>query len=850
MASAAPIQSNFNAGELDQRMVGRVDYERLRSSLKVCLNQIPRVTGSLTRRPASYFCDEVRDSTQAARCVKFKYSTLQAYVLEFSDQAIRFKKNGGPIHDLTLTVTNITQANPAVLTYTGTDPANGDHVDVSGVVGMTQVNGRRFKVANVNAGANTFELQDVDGTNVNSSAYTGYSSAGVAERVYQISSPYLAADLFQLAFTQNADTLYIWHPDYNERTLVRASDASWTLATTTRVDGPYLAENTTTTTLTPSAATGTGITIDAGPLGAITGCADNGSGLIRVTDAGHGYSDGIYLHISGVTGTTEANGDWYITVISSSTYDLRGSAFVNAYIAGGATRPAVFATTDVGRQIRMKQGSVWGYVVITAVTDVTQVTADVINTLTSTAAKSVWRLGLWSDTTGYPACGTFYGDRLWRGGTPEQPDRVDGSKVSDYLNMSTTATDGTVTDDNAVARRLNEDDVQAVRWMRGTGNGLILGTLEGEWLISPSTNTEAITPTNIDAKMSTPYGSAQIQPVKAGTSIVFVESGKRRVREAAYQYYDNLLSVMDMTVLAEHITKGDYDPADPGAGLSTAARSGIVELAYQRKTIPVIWAVREDGVLLGNTYSKDEKVTGWHRHILGGWSNAGHTAHAEVESCCVIPVADESYDQLWMVVKRYINGRTVRYNEYLTIPWEQGNAHEDAFFTDCGLTYDGSPATTITGLYHLAGETVQLLVDGATHPDVVVSSTGTITLTEAASVVHVGYSYNSDGECFRFDVGAEDGTSQGKIQRMHKVIFRFYDSLGFASGPSFSDLTDLPFRSAADLMGSPPPLFTGDKDIPWEGDYSTENYICWRFSTTQPGEILAIMPRIQTQDAR
>ena len=784
MASAAPIQSNFNAGELDQRMVGRVDYERLRSSLKVCLNQIPRVTGSLTRRPGSYFCDEVRDSTQATRCVKFKYSTLQAYVLEFSNQAIRFKKNGGPIHDLTLTVTNITQANPAVLTYTGTDPANGDHVDVSGVVGMTQVNGRRFKVANVNAGANTFELQDVDGTNVNSSAYTGYSSAGVAERVYQISSPYLAADLFQLAFTQNADTLYIWHPDYNERTLVRASDASWTLATTTRLDGPYLAENTTATTLTPSAATGAGITVTA----------------------------------SSVTGINNNTG---------------------------------FQTTDVGRQIRMKQGSVWGYVVIVGRTSTTVVTADVINTLTSTAAKSVWRLGLWSDTTGYPACGTFYGDRLWRGGTPEQPDRVDASKVSDYLNMATTATDSTVTDDNAVARRLNEDDVQAVRWMRGTGNGLIVGTLEGEWLISPSTNTEAITPTNIDAKMSTPYGSAQIQPVKAGTSIVFVESGKRRVREAAYQYYDNLLSVMDMTVLAEHITTGDYDPADPDAGLSTAARSGIVELAYQRKTIPVIWAVREDGVLLGNTYSKDEKVTGWHRHILGGWSNAAKTVRAEVESCCVIPVADESYDQLWMVVKRYINGRTVRYNEYLTIPWEQGNAHEDAFFVDCGLTYDGSPTTTVTGLYHLAGETVQLLVDGATHADVTVSSTGTITLTEAASVVHVGYSYNSDGQCFRFDVGAEDGTSQGKIQRSHKVVFRLYETLGLQVGPSFDNMDALPFRSAADLMGSPPPMFTGDKDdFTWDGDYTTENYVCWRFSTTQPGEILAIMPRIQTQDAR
>ncbi len=783
MASAAPIQTNFNAGELDQRMVGRVDYERIRSSLRVCKNLIPRVTGSATRRPGTYHCDEVRDSSKATRVVKFKYSTLQAYVLEFSDQAIRFKKNGGPIHDVTLTITNATQTTPVVVTYTGTDPSNGDHVDISGVVGMTELNGRRFKVSNVNGGANTFELETVDGTDVPGTSYTGYISGGVAERVYQISSPYLEADLFQLSFTQNADTLYIWHPDYQERTLARSSDTSWTLSATVLIDGPCLSENTTSTTLTPSAATGSGVTVTA-------------------------------------SSTTGING---------------GQGFL---------------TTDVGRLIRMKQGSTWGYCQITARASTTSITVTVINTLTSTAAKTVWKLGLWSETTGYPACGTFYGDRLYRAGVPEQPDRIDGSKVGEYLDMSTTATDGTVTDSHAVSRRLNEDDVQAVRWIRGTGNGLIVGTLEGEWLVSPSTNTEAITPTNIDAKMSTPYGSAQIQPVKAGTSVVFVESGNRRVREAVYQYYDNLLQVMDLTILSEHVTKGDYDPASPGDGLSTVARSGVVELAYQRKPIPIVWAVRQDGVLLGNTYSKDEKVTGWHRHVLGGWSNAEKTAHAEVESCCVIPSSDETVDELWMVVKRYINGRTVRYNEFLTRPWEQGEAQEDAYFVDGGLTYNGAPTAVITGLYHLAGETIQVLVDGATHPDVVVSETGSITLTHPVSVAHAGYSYQSDGQLFRLDVGAEDGTAQGKTQRIHKVTFRLYDTLGLSVGPSFDQLDELPFRSAADPMGSPPPLFTGDKTISWDGDYSTESYICWRHSTPQPGEMLAIMPQMQTQDAR
>ena len=780
MAKASPLQSNFNAGEVDPRMVGRVDFDRMRSALKICKNSIPRITGSWTRRPGTYLCDEVKDSTKATRVVKFKYSTIQAYVLEFGDQYIRFKKDRGPIYDLALTITAVTAANPPVVTYTGTDPSNGDHLDIAGVVGMTELNGRRFRVANVNGGANTLELQTVDAVNVNGTAFTAYSSAGVAERVYTLSTVYLEADLFELKFTQSADTLYIWHPDYPERTLVRASDSSWTIPLSTFLDGPYLPVNVTATTLTPGAATGAGVTLTA----------------------------------SAVTGINSGQG---------------------------------FLTTDVGRLIRIKEGSVWGYVLITARTNTTVVTVTIINTLTNVSAKVNWRLGLYSDTTGYPSCGSFYGDRLYRGGSAAMPDRFDGSKVGDYLNMAVTAADGTVADDNAVSFRLNSDDVQSIRWMRGTGNGLAIGTFEGEWLVSPSTNVEAITPTNVSAKQSTPYGSANIQPVRVGTVIIFVESGGRRVREMNYLYYENLLQSPDMTILAEHITKGDYDPATPLAGASTVARSGVKELDFQKKTIPVVWAVRNDGVLLGLTYSKDEKVMGWHRHILGGYSNVGHTAPAEVESCCVIPATDGSYDELWLVVKRYLNGRQVRMNEYLTPTWEQGQPQADATCLDSLLTYDGTPTTTITGLYHLAGETVQVLADGGTHPDVVVSATGSIALTRSASVVHVGYAYSSDASTLRFDAGAEDGTAQGKTQRIHRVAFRLYETNELAIGSSLATLTSLNFRSASVPMGTATPLFTGDRDESWPDGYSTEALICWRCRSPLPAEVLAVMPVLATQ---
>jgi len=332
---------------------------------------------------------------------------------------------------------------------------------------------------------------------------------------------------------------------------------------------------------------------------------------------------------------------------------------------------------------------------------------------------------------------------------------------------------------------------------------------------------------------------------------LFLEQGGRRVREMNYLYYENVMQSVDATVLAEHITKGLYDPDDPLAGTSTVATSGLKELAYQKKTQPIVWAVRNDGALVGMLYSKDDKVLGWHRHIVGGWSNAGKTVSAKVESCCVVPAADGSYDELWVIVQRYINGRTVRMTEFLTDIWQQGNAQANAFFVDGGLTYNSTPTTTISGLYHLAGETVSVLVDGATHPNVVVSATGTITLNYTASVVQVGYAYESDGACLRFDVGSATGTAQGKLQRMHSVGFRVYDTLGLQVGDRFDNLIELPFRTASDLLGVAVPLYTGDKgdeNFSWHGDYERGALVCWRFNGPLPGTIEAIMPQLVTQD--
>lgn len=569
---------------------------------------------------------------------------------------------------------------------------------------------------------------------------------------YEIATPYLEADLFQLKYTQSADVLYITHPSYAPRKLSRTGHTAWTLTTIDFQDGPYLSTNSTATTIT----------------------------------------------LSGTTGS--------VTVTAST---------------------AIFASTDVGRHIRFKStGSTWGWLKITAYTSTTQVTATVQRSPAAATASADWRLGFWSATTGYPSCVTFFEDRLFFANNSLRPQRIDGSIVGDYENFAPTASDGVVADDNALTITLNANDVNAIMWMIDDEKGLLVGTKSGEWMVRPSSLQEAITPTNVAAKRSTAYGSASLQAVRAGRASIYVQRAGKKARELAYVYEVDGFRSPDMNVLSSHVLK-----------------NGVKQFNYQQEPFSVIWFVRNDGQLVGLTYERDQDAVGWHRHIIGGSFGSGD---AVVESVNVIPSPSGDSDDVWIIVKRTINSVTKRYIEYITPNFEDDTT-TDAFFVDCGLTYDSTPTTSISGLDHLEGETLSVLADGATHPDVVVAS-GAVTLTRSASVVHLGLPYVSNVQTLRLEAGAADGTAQGKTKRIHRVAMRLYKTLGLKFGPDSSRLDILPFRTSADEMGNPPSLYTGDKSVSWNNGYETEGYIYLRQDQPLPFTLLGIFPQLHTQD--
>ena len=227
---------NFENGEISPIARGRYDLKVGREALERCENFIVEPTGPIRYRPGFQYCFHTR-LNRFAWFIEFQFSDTQSYLIEATDLKFRFYKDNAIITEASKTITAITQANPAQVTSNAHGYANGDEVFISGVVGMTELNGKSFIVAGVTA--NTFTLQDVWGNNINSTGYTAYSSGGVANRVYEITTPYVEAHLPYLQFAQNADTMYIVNQNYAPRKLVRSGHTSWALNTYVRTADPF-----------------------------------------------------------------------------------------------------------------------------------------------------------------------------------------------------------------------------------------------------------------------------------------------------------------------------------------------------------------------------------------------------------------------------------------------------------------------------------------------------------------------------------------------------------------------------------------------------------------------------------
>ncbi len=477
----------------------------------------------------------------------------------------------------------------------------------------------------------------------------------------------------------------------------------------------------------------------------------------------------------------------------------------------------VFVASDVGRHVRIMQPNnpnvQCGAAKITGFKDARNVSATVFGDfpfLNTTASKS-WRLGVFSKTTGYPAVVSFFEQRLVLG----KGNGVYGSKIGQYEIFSPTSANAAVTSEYGYGYELSSDQINDVCWL-SSGRVLAIGTVGADFTLE-TVGGEGSIPMSVKVQRHSTFGSETVAPVKVGGTTLFVQHYGRKLRAFMYDSNSDGYVARDLTTLASHITYG-----------------GIKEMALQQEPVPVIWCALKNGSLAGLTYEEAESVEAWHSHELSG---------AFVESIVTLPSENGGNDELFLLVRRNINGEIKRYIEVMETGIEE-NAEDsqECFFVDSGLSYHGKKVSRVAGLDHLEGETVVVLADGAVQTEKIVQN-GIIDLDTPACVVHAGLPFTSVLQTMPLAGVGHDGMSEGSSKRISGLLVRLYKTLGLSIGSS-EHVEKQSFRNFYDPMNSPPALFSGDKKVSFSAGWGRLSDIRIEQDQPLPLTILGVFPLI------
>ena len=617
MAKEKIAFTNFTAGELSPRLDGRTDLEKYFTGCKTLENMTIHPHGGSTRRPGTYFGLEAKQSSAKTRLIPFEFSTTQTYIMEFGNNYIRFFKDNGIITTADVNISAITKASPGVVTTSASHNLTaGDYVIIQNVVGMTELNGRQFKVGTVPS-ATTFQLKDMEGNNFSTSGLTTYASAGIVAEIYEVATTYSTADLFEIKYAQSADIMYFVHPSYPIKKLSRTGHTSWTLADVDIFSGPSddisgvtkANPGVVTTDKNHGLITGdkikiTGVegmtqlndqifTVGVIPnTSTITGVTKANPGVVT-TSAAHGLVAGDQITITDVKGMTQLNGNIFTvgTVPSTTTFELQDSAGVNLDTSAFTTYASVGTINGPDTSFELQDASgtnldTSAYGTYSAAGTITLLNGNILN----------------NGTGSYPSSVSFFEQRLVFGGTNNDPQTLWFSKGASYENFAV-GTDAA----DAMVYTIASNQVNVIRYLSAK-HDLIIGTVGGEFIATSGSINEPITPTNIQIVKQTNYGAANLDALQVENVSLFLQRAKRKIREMVYSFDVESYVAPDMTLLAEHITAG-----------------GVTQMSYQQEPDSIIWAIRNDGQLLGLTYQRNENVIGWHRHIVGGQHNTGKT---------------------------------------------------------------------------------------------------------------------------------------------------------------------------------------------------------------------------------
>lgn len=752
-------QIAFNTGEIDLFTEARVDLSKYQGAVSRLRNWDMLTQGSIRRRPGSRFVAEAAPATEH-HLLTFAFSALDQHVLEVTPWLFRFFRDGAQTVvdvDAPLSVWLVDRGNAVQASgvWTLTGPGAAIHATIA-----TEA-GREYVIAMEFGGLRVKDNQAFD---VRIGTSLGAIDLGGGQRA-------TGRHLFGFTATSTIAYVQIAYEGTRPRTLLSSTVLPpGPLELTTPFPAPLCLK-------TAQSADVLYIVCPIVGLWALKRYGLTSWSLERVD-----LIDGPYEKENQTTTTLDA---------AAGTGD---DVLVTASSKVGINDGRGFEAGDVGRLLRIENtaSTQWGWATIRTVVDALNVRVDIERQFTA-AATTKWALGL----AGTRNDVSFHEQRLvivGQAGLPFVAASQSGV-FDDFTPDSLVESTITVEDDDAYTFFLADAEVNQPRWVLSTGTALVVGTSGSEYFGAAQNG--VLTPLDGTFRSYSAHGSANIKAVRAGPYVLFVDVSGRTVRQIRYEFGDDTYKADDIGLLATHIFE----------------RTTVRTMTYQRRPQQTAVLVLEDGRMARLAYSPEAQVLGW-----GVWETEG-----AYKSAAVINVAGAQ--ELWVVVER-AGGTFVevfaqqpllvaRYDHPTTAAWRDAVVAEqcNVFCVDSGITVT-TGETTIGGLAHLAGQTVEVLVDGAAHPSREVDGQGNLTLDWSGAVVHVGLGYRSWLWTARSREGVQSGIGLADHGRIHEVALTGAGMSRVRVGPDNEELFDATeFGDTDTWLDATQPLATRDVNV-------------------------------------
>ena len=410
----------------------------------------------------------------------------------------------------------------------------------------------------------------------------------------------------------------------------------------------------------------------------------------------------------------------------------------------------------------------------------------------------------------YPGAVSYFEQRRWFAGTIQRPNNLWATKSGTESDMSFSLPSQ---DDDRIAVRVAAREANRIRHIVPLSQ-LMLLTGAAEWRVSPL-NSDAITPSSMSVRPQSYIGANNVQPLVVSSIVLYAQERGGHLRECGYSYEASGYVSNDICLRAPHL----FD------------NHNIVDLAYSKAPLPIIWSINNDGQLVAMTYVPDQQV---------GAFSLIETNNGRFRSCCVVSEGDE--DILYCVVERIITGVPHIYIERMTE--QRFTTLDHCCFMDSSGTYIGEPTKEIAGLDWLEGMEVSIVADGSVEERQIVKD-GKVTLSMDSMIVHVGIPYTADIKTLPVAVALQDGGyGSGHEKNVRSVSFRVINSSGIKAGPDFDTLSEYPARSI-EFAGNPPDPINDEIDVPIAGTWNKYGQVCIRQENPLPLKIISVTTTVE-----